>query len=46
MISEATDSDSDWEDVVNERDFYPTIDMDSEDWAEKFLKSIRIYHEY
>ena len=41
---EATDSDSNWEDVENENDLYPTLEVDSEDWAEKFTNNIRRYH--
>ena len=41
---DATDSESNWEDVENEQDLYPTLERDSEDWAEKFTKSIRRYH--
>ena len=42
-------SDSDWEDVENDKsvesdDQYPLLDLDSEDWAEKFTNSIRTYH--
>ena len=39
---EATDSD--WEDIENEQDLYPTLELDSEDWAEQFISSIRTYH--
>ena len=41
---EATDSESNWEDVENEYDLYPTLEVDSEDWAEKFTNNIRRYH--
>ena len=41
---EALDSDSNWEDVENEHDLFPTLEVDSEDWAEKFTNSIRRYH--
>ena len=38
---EAVESDSSCED---ELDGYPTLDVESEDWAEKFTKSIRSFH--
>ena len=41
---DATDSDSNWEDIENEQDLCPTIECDSEDWAEKFTNSIRRCH--
>ena len=41
---ETTDSDSNWEDIENEMDLYPTLELDSEDWAERFTNSIRTYH--
>ena len=41
---DTTDSDSNWEDVENENDLYPTLECDSEDWAENFTNSIRAYH--
>ena len=41
---EATDSDSDWEDIENEQDLYPTLELNSEDWADRFTNSIRTYH--
>ena len=44
-LSSDSDSDSKWEDVENERDLYPTLDVESEDWAEKFTKSIQRFHE-
>ena len=42
-------SDSDWEDVekdesIESDDQYPTLDLDSEDWAQKFTNSIRTHH--
>ena len=37
--------DSDWEDIENERDLYPTLDLDSEKWADNFTNSIRRFHE-
>ena len=43
---EATDSDSNWEDVENELDLYPTLEVDSEDWAEKFTNNIRRFMGY
>ena len=39
---EATDSDSSWEDVESDQD--PTLDLESEDWAENFTNSIRSFH--
>ena len=39
---DATDSDSSWEDVESDQD--PTLDLESEDWAEKFTNSIRSFH--
>ena len=39
---EATDSD--WEDIENEQDLYPTLELNSEDWADRFTNSIRTYH--
>ena len=41
---ETLDSDSNWEDVESEQDLYPTFDVNSEDWAEKFTNSIREFH--
>ena len=41
---EANDSDSSWEDIENEEDLYPKLDVESDDWAEKFTNSIRDYH--
>ena len=45
---EALDSDSSWEDIDSEQELwlelYPTLDPDSEDWAEKFSNSIRRFH--
>ena len=41
---DATDSDSNWEDVENEQELYPTLECDSEDWAEQFTNSVRKYH--
>ena len=41
---DTTDSDSNWEDVENENDLYPTLERDSEDWAENFTNNIRAYH--
>ena len=46
-----TDSDSNWEDIESEQDCedsvedtYPTIDVNCEDWAEKFTNSIHKFH--
>jgi len=41
---ESTDSDSSWEDVENEHDLYPTLDVESDDWAEQFTNCIRRFH--
>ena len=48
---EATDIDSSWEDVESEgsdaqseQNLHPTLDLESEDWAEKFTNSIRRFH--
>ena len=41
---EADESDSSWEDIENEQELYPTLDMESDDWAEKFTNNIRDYH--
>ena len=41
---DAADSESNWEDVENEQDLYPTLECESEDWAENFTNSIRRYH--
>ena len=41
---ETIESDSSWEDVENDQDLYPTLDVESEDWDEKFTNSIRRYH--
>ena len=41
---EAMDSGSNWEYVENEKDLYPTIECDNEDWANKFTESIRTFH--
>ena len=40
----ATDSDSNWEDIEIEQDLYPTLDVNSEDWAEQFTHSIQTFH--
>ena len=41
---EAQDTDSSWEDIESELEdeqkLYPTLDLDSEDWAENFSESI------
>ena len=38
-------SDGDWEDVESEEiDSFPTIDLDCEDWADKFSASIHRFH--
>ena len=41
-----TDSDSSWEDIESEQDeqLFPTLDPDSENWAEEFSNSIRKFH--
>ena len=41
---ETSDSDGSWEDIDSEEDLYPTLDLNSEDWAEKFTESIQIFH--
>ena len=41
---EALDSDGSWEDIESGEDSYPTLDLNSEDWAEKFTASIRSFH--
>ena len=52
---ETMDSDSNWEDIDSEQDsehdfednvedLYPSIDVNCEDWAEKFTNSIRRFH--
>ena len=48
---EAMDSEGHWEDSESEHDdleseqiLYPSLDLDSEDWAEKFTDSIRRFH--
>ena len=46
---ETSDSESNWEDiggeyVESEEDLYPTLDLDSKDWAEKFTDSVRRFH--
>ena len=45
------DSESNWEDFESEHDdleseqnSYTSLDLDSEDWAEKFSDSIRRFH--
>ena len=47
----AMDSEGNWEDSESEHDdleseqiLYPSLDLDSEDWAEKFTDSIRRFH--
>ena len=35
-----TDNDSDWEDIENEQDLYPTFDVNSETWAEELTNSM------
>ena len=39
---EATDSE--WEDIDHEQELYPTLEIDREDWADRFTNSIRTYH--
>ena len=48
---EAIDGESNWEDFESEHDdleseqnLYPSLDLDSEDWAKKFTDSIRRFH--
>ena len=41
---ETSDSDGSWEDIESEEDLYPTLDLNSEDWAEKFTDSIQTFH--
>ena len=41
---ETSDSDDNWEDIESEEDLYPTLDLNSEDWADKFTNSIRRFH--
>ena len=48
---EAMDSESNWEDFESEHDdldseqfSYLSLDLDSEDWADKFTDSIRRFH--
>ena len=41
---ETSDSDGSWEDIESEEDLYPTLDLNSEDWAEKFTESIQTFH--
>ena len=41
---EISDSDGNWEDFESEEDSYPTLDLNSEDWADKFTNSIRRFH--
>ena len=41
---DAMDRGSSCEDVENEKDLYPTIECDNEDWANKFTESIRTFH--
>jgi len=40
----ATDSEGNWEDIESEQDLYPTLDLESDDWADKFTNSIRRFH--
>ena len=40
----ATDSDGNWEDIESEQDLYPTLDLESDDWADEFTNSIRRFH--
>ena len=46
---EAQDTDSSWEDIESEQEdeqkLYPTLDLDSEDWAENFSESIWRFHD-
>ena len=42
--SDWEDVDSDWKDVNSENNLYPTIDLDCENWADKFKASIHRYH--
>ena len=41
---EIWDSDRNWEDIESEEDSYPTLDLNSEDWADKFTNSVRRFH--
>ena len=40
----ATDSEGNWEDIESEQDLCPTLDLESDDWADKFTNSIRRFH--
>ena len=46
---EAQDTDSSWEDIESEQEdeqkLYPTLDLDSEDWAENFSESSWRFHD-
>ena len=42
---ETSDSDGSWEDIESDEELYPTLDLNSEDWAEKFTASIQSFHE-
>ena len=41
---EALDSDSSWEDVESEQELFPTLELGSDDWEDKFSNSIRRFH--
>ena len=44
VVEEDESDESDVESVKSEQDLYPTLDVDSDDWAEKFTNSIRRFH--
>ena len=53
MLNEVAEEDSDWETIVEDCEIsseddsesgFPAIDVDCEDWAEKFTMSIRRFH--
>ena len=44
VVEEDESDESDVESVKSEQDLYPTLDVDSDYWAEKFTNSIRRFH--
>ena len=41
---QCTDSEGNWEDIESDQDLYPTLDLDNEDWVNKFTDDIQRFH--
>ena len=39
-----TDSEGNWEDIESDQELYPTLDLDHEDWINKFTNDLRRFH--